>query len=340
MNIRLSAAFLSFAAFAGLAAAPSAQALTINPIFDSTVTSSTYVAQIENGFRTAAAVFTGNITNNATININVSWGYVAGQSLGTGGLGASSAYLYTNLPGASIQYWLTAAAASPRASKAESGSSKYLAAAVQADSAYKFALPTAEAKALGLVNPVSTALDGYIGFGKYQPYTFSGAVKAGTYDFVAVAQHEIEEVLGRISGISSANPSFLTPFDLFRYTAPGVSTHSYSALSYFSIDGGATKLAIFNNAPYGGDRGDFNGAAADVDNAFLSAGQTDNVLQDDFTILDVLGYTAIPGANTQPTPTSTQLIVAHLDVPEPGSLPLVAVGLAGLTLLARRKRAS
>ena len=40
--------------------------------------------------------------------------------------------------------------------------------------------------------------DGGTTFGAGNPFTFSGAIAAGTFDFQAVAAHEISEVMGRI----------------------------------------------------------------------------------------------------------------------------------------------
>ena len=79
-------------------------------------------------------------------------------------------------------------------------------------------------------------------------YDFNRAdgISANAYDFQGLAMHEIEEVLGHITGLqSSSAPQYATPFDLFRYTAKGVSSFSYADHAYFSIDGGATNLGNF-----------------------------------------------------------------------------------------------
>ena len=58
-------------------------------------------------------------------------------------------------------------------------------------------------------------------------YSFNPAsIASGTFDFVAVAEHELGEVLGRISGLSGSNPSWGTPFDLLRYSGNGAMSFS------------------------------------------------------------------------------------------------------------------
>ena len=60
-------------------------------------------------------------------------------------------------------------------------------------------LTRAQAKALGVVVD-DLSDDGGTTFGAGQPYTFSGAIMPGTFDFKGVAAHEISEVMGRIGG--------------------------------------------------------------------------------------------------------------------------------------------
>ena len=57
--------------------------------------------------------------------------------------------------------------------------------------------PKAEAKAIGLI-PDDLTLDGITTFGAGNPFTFSGAIAAGTFDFQGVVAHEISEVMGRL----------------------------------------------------------------------------------------------------------------------------------------------
>ena len=327
-----------------LAAAPGAQALNIIPIYGSSVTSLAEAATIESAFNTVAADFNKSFASPINVYINVSWGSVAGQSLPSNAVGASSTnlygyYTYSQVLGALSRDSLAnpsdtalATALKTMPTTAPSGVLKYV-------------VPSAEAKALGLISGLQTSLDGSIGFaGNPSGYTFSlsGAVSPTAYDFSAVAAHEIEEVLGRISGISStATPPYRTVFDLFRYSSPGVLNDNYNGLAYFSVDGGKTNLSTFNNSSYGGDRSDWQGTGATVGNiqdAFISKGERMNLTAVDLTALDVLGY---GGVNLGDTSISKPGAVAfNLDsVPEPATWLTMLLGL-GLTGAALRRRGS
>ncbi|HVS34823.1 MAG TPA: NF038122 family metalloprotease, partial [Gemmataceae bacterium] len=80
---------------------------------------------------------------------------------------------------------------------------------------------TAQAKAIGLISDSLTNNDGTTTFGAGNPFTFSGPIAAGTYDFQGVAAHEISEVMGRL-GLSGATVGGHSPsyslLDLFSYT--------------------------------------------------------------------------------------------------------------------------
>src|SRR5436853_266296 len=61
----------------------------------------------------------------------------------------------------------------------------------------RYVIPSSEAKALGLISPTQGSTDGSIGFaGSSLGYDYNPAdgVTAGTYDFDAVAAHELAEV--------------------------------------------------------------------------------------------------------------------------------------------------
>ncbi|HEY5504495.1 MAG TPA: NF038122 family metalloprotease, partial [Sedimentisphaerales bacterium] len=93
-----------------------------------------------------------------------------------------------------------------------------------------FYVPSAVDKALGLLSPTNSAVDGAVGMG----------TQISSNLLVGVALHELTHAMGREPGVG--------PFDLFRYTSPG--NHLFSSANtvpaaYFSIDGGNTKLADF-----------------------------------------------------------------------------------------------
>ena len=168
-------------------------------------------------------------------------------------------------------------------------------------------ITTAEAKALGipLTMQLPTASDGTMTFnpdpnGPNQPgYTFDPANQAvpGEYDFIAAVEHEFSEMMGRDSQLRF---SALEPYDLFRFTAPGVRSFSVTAQNvYFSVNDGTTNLETFNWNP-SGDIMDWKGDVAnDPFNAFGVEGQG-YVLNS----VDLLSMNAIGWESAAPEPSS------------------------------------
>jgi hypothetical protein len=176
-------------------------------------------------------------------------------------------------------------------------------------------------------------------------YYRSGGQPAGTYDFYTAVEHETDEVLGTSSCITGTNPGNITTSvnctnhpvpgnpavgvsapDLFRYSGSG--TRSYLAtangsLAYFSINGGTTNTASYNNTPNGNDYGDWSPGANRVQNAVGTPSTNGiNITNDggsEILALDAIGYNL----------TSS--------VPEPGTGVLLAAALAVLAGLARRR---
>ena len=185
--------------------------------------------------------------------------------------------------------------------------------------AHKYELTVANAAAIGLsihtlvANENSPGVAGAITLEPFAGYTFNPAnpQPAGALDFIGTAEHEISEVLGRTQSIYGG----LLPFDLYRFTAPGVRSISPTATGvYFSKDGGVMKIKSFSG-PGGGDLQDWD--SGDPIDAFSAAG-------DSFT----------PSHMTPAVVTAMQAIGYTLSsVPEPASYEVCASALAGLAIV-------
>ena len=264
--------------------------LVFNITYDSSVGSAS--PSFVTAFASAVNYFESTFSNtSATINLNVGWGEVAGQRLPFGALGESS----TNIFLASYDQLAHPTTPTPL--------SALLPATDPIGGTHSYWVASAEEKALGLGG---TSSDGAVGFSSSVTWNFSGGASAGVYDFVAVAEHEISETMGRIAllgaTITDGVNTYLggyTPYDLFRYssydTASGVGTRSLvgGQTAYFSPDGGNTNLRSFNTT-FGGDYGDWASTSTkDAYDAYASSG-TDYAGPGsvDQTVMNVLGFKA------------------------------------------------
>lgn len=300
-------------------ATPASAQLVINPTFDSTFNSSfgTNAAAAQAAWIAAANTFTSNFSDPITVNITVK--AVSGTSV----FGQSSYFLnsftYTNLRNAVVA---DAKSASDATAIGAGGS---MVTSDPAPGTHGWWVNFAQQKALGLRAGNNTAEDGITTFGAGNNFTFSGPIAAGTYDFKAVAAHEISEVLGRnglSGGTIGGNPGY-TLIDNFSYTGPGTKGLGNGAGNHFSIDNGTTLQTAFNNAALNGfDSRDWASQTPyvpDAFNQFENSGVENPVTAVDLQVMDVLGYDPVP-------------------VPEPAGVLVLLAAAAGVVGV--RKRAS
>jgi hypothetical protein len=230
------------------------------------------------------------ITTPITITIDFGYGEIDGQTLGSGDLSESLANYdfvsYTTLKAA-------------LASHAESVGLDSVAASLPSRSPSAggyFYVADAELAALGLSGDISSGrtVDGYVGLSSSQPFTYppNGRAVSGEYDAIGALEHEISEDMGRVITYGHNNYSALS---LFRYTSDGTLATTGNESAYFSVDGGKTNLAEFNNGSNGGDPGDWATSVVDDSyDAFSNPGVANTVSATDLTEMEALGYTLAP----------------------------------------------
>jgi VCBS repeat-containing protein len=233
------------------------------------------------GMQAAANMLDAHIIDNITVNISVSYGTFGGAALpnqntsegniGPGGDGVGIGETYSNLLNL----------LSTHETSAEDTTSVN---SLPSTLATNFLIGTAQGKALGVTNATDTTIDGLVGMGT----GFTGDV------LFAGAIHEITHAMGRIAG---------TSLDLFRFNEDNSLNRVFggaipATAAYFSIDGGATKLADFG---INSDPGDFlNGGVQGADPLNEAVGGR-GMTAVDMTLMDVLGFDV---ANTAPTVTA------------------------------------
>lgn len=241
----------------------------------------------------AVGYYESLFTNNVTLNIRVGYDEVGGVPF-FGNPGESRSSYTTNLSYSQVVGALTGLQA-PGSSTLPSTS----------PISGSLALTTAEQKALGLISPTAAGNDGSMGFAPplfshffYDP-SHTLAVPTGDYDFMAVFEHELSELMGRISTLGQTGGLY-SPLDLYRYSAPGSLQTSAGGAGYFSTDGGATGSAAAFNTVTGGDFGDWaDGVGGDAFSEAVSSGTNYSLTATDFQVMKALGWTGSYSTDSQ-----------------------------------------
>lgn len=266
-----------------------ANALTFNLSYDSSVTNNLNAASIEGATQFVANEFSNLFTNNVTLNIDV----VASSSISLGQSNVSGYYLidnYNQVRSALINNTPFLANSPSSLPSSDPGVSS------------TFFIPNAEAKALGFTpqnafvqGPDHNNYDGIFTFNPTVSYSFN-KTNTGGYDFISLAEHELSEIMGRSSGVTVSNKFYATPYDLFSFTSPGVRSYNTQVTgAYFSLDNGNTSLNTFNNSSNGGDSRDWSGNTLDSFNAFSAPGAIDPLVSAtsaDIKVMNAIGWTS------------------------------------------------
>jgi len=280
-------------ALAALGVTAKARALTLDPLYLSSVTSLTNASTIENAVQYVCQQYDSLLTAPVTIEFDVA------AASGTSFLGESQTSLVEN--GSSpFTYSQIRSALNANATTASDTTAVNSLPTNNPTPTNAYLIPQAEAQALGFA---SEALAGTFTFSTSFTYTYSPTNRAvaGEADFIGVAEHEITEIMGRNEELGSNDGagSAYMPYDLFRWTAPNVRTVSSTATNaYFSINSGTTYLKGFNPAGNGGDLQDWLSGTNDSYNAFSATGVENDLSPTDITAMDILGYEASTTART------------------------------------------
>ncbi len=277
-----------------LSAAASAYSLTIVPTFDSSITGDPNGAAMEAAINAAIQVYESTYTDDVTVQIT----FVNDTTVG---LGQSDTFYFT-VSYSSYHTALKNKAADANdtnaLSKLPNGNHDPVVSGTQVN------LTTALYRCVGL--GTYTGMDSTISINTdLVNYTRPG-INPDNYDMQEVVEHEIDEVLGTSSALPDTADG-INVMDLFRYDTNLNRTFTTSGdNAYFSVDG--TNLWARYNQESDGDYGDFwsdtgfwappgKTAGPQVQDAFGTSGQYEDIGVNEMAMLDVVGWTLAPPLN-------------------------------------------
>ena len=286
------------------ACVPAYASLSFNVTFGSSITTDSHAAAIESDIDSVLAMYSADISTDITVAIDF-------EEM-TSGLGQSST-AFGNVSYATFcgDLHATSSGASDAIAYGGGGSLASCGANNPITNDSTINVSTANARAVGIfLTPPVGQPDGTISINTQITDGGTGPCASGCFSFDAVVEHEVDEVLGLGSSLQNATSGTVAdtmgdpfPQDLFRYSSAGTRSFAVGVActslgsAYFSIDGGNTNLAGFNNACNGGDFADWDTATSRVQNWAATAG-ANPPLGVELTALDVIGYTLAPEPST------------------------------------------
>jgi hypothetical protein len=335
-TLRASAALLLSSAFANGLTVTSVKALTIVDTFDSSIATQTNAAAIESGIQSASNTMGSLFGNPVTVNILFQYNNSV--------LGQVNPATYT-VPYATYAGLLQANAATNPANSTLATAVAHLSSGNDSNGTLPILSTSANLRALGLTaaigNLTSSGVTGPSG-------SYDAIVTVGNLSYssngpgfnsqgVGEVEHLVNEVLGgggagSTLGTPSQNSAF-GPLDLYRYASTGstianiTTTPSYTtssgAVAGFSVNGGATGIAQFNQAGSGSEYGDFaNVGSCQIQDAFgCGATPVFSTSSPEYLMLEAIGYDPVTAA-----------------VPESSTWGMMMLGFASIGVIAYRRK--